>query len=85
MTEPKKIATSLKRLLDSKLVLDILDKSTNIEAGSAFVKAFWDYDLGSRKPSQRMMSMEYFKEQTLIWPVFYSSCWAWCRYQYSSL
>ena len=51
MTEPKKIAASLKNLLDSELVLDILDRKSNIEPAADIVKSFWDYDLFSRKPS----------------------------------
>jgi len=51
MTEPKKIASSLKNLLDSKLVLDILDRTSDIVPAADLVKSFWDYDLFTRKPS----------------------------------
>ena len=51
MSKPKFIAQSLMTLLINPMVLDTLDRSTNIEETGNAAMAFWGYDLMKRKPS----------------------------------
>ena len=51
MTQPKKIASSLKTILEGPLVLGILDRSSDIDTIAPLTKGFWDYDLFNRRPS----------------------------------
>jgi hypothetical protein len=51
MTEPKHISKSLSTLLVNPMVLDILDRTKDIEPIANIAAGFWDYDLFSRKPS----------------------------------
>ena len=51
MSKPKYIAQSLMTLLINPMVLDTLDRSSNIEDAAAAAVSFWSYDLMSRKPS----------------------------------
>jgi hypothetical protein len=51
MTTPKHISQSLMTLLINPLVLDALDRSTNIEPAAVAAMSFWNYNLHSRKPS----------------------------------
>ena len=51
MTQPKKIATSLKTILESPLVLGILERGADIDLLAPLTKGFWDYDLFNRRPS----------------------------------
>jgi hypothetical protein len=51
MTQPKVIATSLKTLLDNKIVKCILDRSCDLDPVIDEVKSWWGYDLMGRKPS----------------------------------
>jgi len=52
MTAPKYVATSLKTILDSPMVQDILNRSSNIqEKAVPEAVSWWGYDLFNRKPS----------------------------------
>lgn len=51
MSKPKHIAQSLMTLLINPIVLDSLDRSSNIEDAAVAAVSFWSYDLMSRKPS----------------------------------
>lgn len=51
MTTPKVISTSLTKLLQNPLVINILDRSASIEPVIEQVKSWWGYDLHTRKPS----------------------------------
>ena len=51
MTQPKYVASSLKNLLESPMVLTALNRSSDIESAAQEATGFWGYDLFSRKPS----------------------------------
>jgi len=50
MTQKKKIAYSLKNILENPIMKVILDRSSNIETVLEKVDSWWGYDLLSRKP-----------------------------------
>ncbi len=51
MTTSKKISKSIKELLKNPLVLDALDRSSDISTAAISACDFWSYDLLKRKPS----------------------------------
>lgn len=50
MTKPKHISNKLSNILDHPTVINILDRSTNIEGATQWVQDLWDYDLYTRRP-----------------------------------
>lgn len=50
MTQPKKVAKTLKTILDNPIMLDIMDKSKDMTETIKEVSSWWKYDLFSRKP-----------------------------------
>jgi hypothetical protein len=50
MTEPKKIARSLVKILDNEVVQMILDRGSIIDPAIERVVGYWGYDLFERKP-----------------------------------
>lgn len=51
MTEAKKISKNIRKLMENPLVLDTLNRNSNIDPVIESVKNFWGYDLFNRKPS----------------------------------
>ena len=51
MTQAKYVAKSLVTLLNSPMVKDTLDRTSDIRDTARAAEAFWNYDLMSRKPS----------------------------------
>jgi hypothetical protein len=51
MTQPKKVAKTLKSLLEDPMVLDTLNRGSNIIPIAETAVGFWGYDLLNRKPS----------------------------------
>lgn len=51
MTEPKYVAQTLKSLLTNPLVVQILDRTSNIQPVIEEVSSWWNYDILTRKPS----------------------------------
>ena len=50
MTEPKKVASTLKNVLNNPIMKVILDKSNDINSTINEVSSWWTYDLFTRKP-----------------------------------
>ncbi len=61
MTQPKYVATTLKTMLESDLVMSILDRSVNIYPIMHEAISWWDYDLFARKPSPAYTEYGVFK------------------------
>ena len=61
MTQPKRIANSLKTLLQNPIVLTALDRGVDIETAAGLAVEFWNYDLFSRKPSPAYTDYGVFK------------------------
>jgi len=51
MTTPKKVATSLKTLLDNPIIGSVLNRNMDIIPGAKVALEWWNYDLFNRKPS----------------------------------
>jgi hypothetical protein len=50
MTQAKKVATTLKTVLDNDIMKDIMNKNSDIDNTITEVSSWWKYDLFSRKP-----------------------------------
>jgi len=50
MTQPKKVAKTLKNILDHPMMINILDRSKDISDTIEEVASWWKYDLFNRKP-----------------------------------
>ena len=51
MTSPKYVASTLKTMMESKIMKCILDRGCKIEDVASIAVGWWGYDLMSRKPS----------------------------------
>ena len=59
MTQKKKVANTLTKILDNKIMKVILDRSQNIETVIEEVDSWWRFDLHSRKPGPAYIGDEY--------------------------
>ncbi len=50
MTKPKQVAKTLRTVLDHSVMIDVLDRGSDIMKVCDEVSSWWDYDLYSRKP-----------------------------------
>jgi hypothetical protein len=70
MTEAKKISKNIKGLMENPIVLDILNRHSDITEAAEKVCDFWSYDLMNRKPSPAYDEYGLFKGTDLDLAVF---------------